>query len=169
MSDITYRWALPEDAEAIVALQRKEKARRDMLTGVDTQMFIADPSVGVNALTLVAEKDGKLVGCVVARMTCEPMMYLDHSDPSFEPTEKWNLIQNGLVTLSRQLQKIGLGEIHLFPDDPKWADRLKTLPGVVDDKRKHLVLILETMTSAANARIVELESANATTDVAEVA
>lgn len=101
----------------------------------------ADPNDGIHRVYIVAEDSaGRILGAGVGRSTLEVGLLLDREAGS--PADRWDVVRTLLQNGALVAAGMGFRELHLFPDDPRYARRLLTLHGVNADTRIHQFLDL---------------------------
>jgi hypothetical protein len=95
-----------------------------------------DPESVNQPAGLVIEDEGRLVAYGTARRTAEAFLILDSSWGT--PKERWCAVRLLAEEGGRYLRRLGLGELHFFTYDPRFARRLGRLDNVYADNRFHL-------------------------------
>lgn len=122
---LAYRFYRPSDAEAAADIHSR--------SGIE--MPFAHPGDPVNAIALVAEKDGQIAAVCCGRRAIEPALSLDRAVLS--PAERWEAVRGFLDRGAMLAAVMGIREFHLFPNSERYARRLLTIPGVTADSRIH--------------------------------
>lgn len=118
----------PEDREALKALHERE----------NPGTWWADPDDPSNPWTLVAEENGVILASLTGRLTVEAFLAINRE--AMSPNRRLGV----LTSLARKgtgiLTSEGIPEVHLFPRDKRFAQRLERFPGVRVDPRIHMYM-----------------------------
>lgn len=127
---MTIRPYRTSDREEVVALQQKHP-----------DLFFADPEDPVNASTLVAVKDGRVVGVLTGRRVVESFLVVD---PDMDPLPRWRMMRALFREGFAVARDLGFREAlsSVPPRLSKYADLLGKLEGFQEDTRRRFAVRL---------------------------